>query len=554
MGKHGSLDAEHRVNELEHGMKREMKTRHISMIAVGGTIGTGLFVGSGASIAEAGPVGALIAYAFIGFAVFCIMTALGEMATLIPVSGSFNHYASRFVDPAVGFALGWNYWLSWSITIAAELSAAGLIINYWNEVLPTYVWSLILLACIVGFNLIGGKGYGEVEFWLSMIKIITVLIFIVVAIIVAAGGIGGVSYGFSNWRNPGAFNDVDPVKGGTGHAVPNILGTMLYVGFSYMGTELVGIAAGESANPAKAVPIAIRNVFFRILLFYIISLFLIGLIIPFNDSNLLDASDENIAIAPFTLVFKRAGVAVAADIMNAILITVIVSASNSALYCGSRTLMAMAREGKAPKFFGKVNKWGVPVYALLATAAFGLIAAASAVYAPDTVFSWVMAVAASTGFISWAGIGFTHYRFRKAFYAQGRDLKDLPYKAWAFPFSSLWGAGICTLVVIFCGYSAFLSGPDDDPETPDVDESIVTGATRASKFFQNYISVIMMFAFWAGYKLVMKSKMVPLTECDFETGARWKRHMPIDGSESNSSLSSKVKRSFAKVKKTLVKS
>ncbi|KAI9091466.1 amino acid permease/ SLC12A domain-containing protein [Phlyctochytrium arcticum] len=503
------------------GLKRELQARHLAMISLGGTIGTGLFVASGGAIQSAGPVGALLAYAFMGLTVFCAMTALGEMATLIPVSGSFNHYAARFVDPALGFALSWNYWLSWAITIGAELSAAGIIISFWpaSTVVPVWAWALMLLAIILAFNMFGGKGYGEAEYWLSLIKIITVLVFILVGILVAAGALGGTTHGFKHWKDPGAFNPAAPWHNG----FANFASTMLVVGFSYMGTEMVGIAAGESANPTKAVPKAIKSVFWRILLFFLCSIFLIGLIIPYNDPDLGAGGEDNIGKAPFTLVFSRAKVQGIDHIMNAVLLTVILSASNSALYCGSRTIMSMALEGKAPKIFAKINRRGVPVPALIATSFFGVVVAAAQVFAGESVFAWVLGMSAVTGFVSWAGIGFTHLRFRKAYIAQGRDLSRLPYKAIAFPASSLLCAIVCTLVTLTSGYDAFVA--QDMVGEGDAATSVgVKFQFSGLIFVQRYVNLVFFLALWIGYKLVKKTKMVPLLDADFDTGVRWYEH------------------------------
>ncbi|TPX55337.1 hypothetical protein PhCBS80983_g05405 [Powellomyces hirtus] len=498
-------------DKLEHGIKREMKSRHISMISIGGTIGTGLFIASGGTIATAGPLGALLAYAFMGFTVFCIMTALGEMSTLIPVSGSFNHYASRFVDPALGFALGWNYWLSWAVTISVELAAAGIIIAFWKEVMPSYLWSLVILALILIFNLFGGKGYGETEYWLSFTKIVTVFIFIIIGVLVASGAIGGTTYGFSNWSSPGAIRT--DTKPSDAESLPtqdyepglnaffNICATMVTVGFSYMGTELVGIAAGESANPRKAVPKAIRNVFWRILFFFLCTIFLMGLIIPYNDPTLL--SGEDVTQAPFTTVFQRANIKSAADILNAVLLTVIISASNSALFCGSRTLMAMSREGKAPRILGWVNGRGVPIPALLVTSVFGLVVAAMQYYIPSETFAWVVSISSISGFISWAGIGFTHYRFRKAYVAQGRDVSRLPYKAWGFPFSSLFGGSVCAIIAITNVAVA------------------IWPVWSLEEFFKCALTLAIFIVLFVSYKLIKRTRMVPLLECDFDTGVRW---------------------------------
>ncbi|KAJ3168160.1 hypothetical protein HDU88_001598 [Geranomyces variabilis] len=495
------VDGQSNEENLEKGIKRQMKSRHIAMISIGGTIGTGLFVASGGPIYTAGPAGALIAYGFMGFTLFCLMTALGEMATLIPITGSFNHYAGRFVDPAFGFAMYWNYFFGFGTCLATELAASGVIIGYWKKVVPEYVWSLLILVLIVFFNMFGGRGYGEMEYWLSLIKIMTVIIFIIVGTLVAAGALGGHTYGFENWTNPGAFVSDGPDV--YSNAFANICSTMMIVGFSYMGTELVGIAAGETANPTKSVPKAIRNVFWRILIFFLCSVFIIGLVVPSSDPRLHMADQSQPGIAPFTIVFQTATIKGAAGIINGVLLTVIISASNSALYCGSRTMMAMAREGMAPRIFGRVNSHGVPIPAIAITSCFGLIVAAASAYTNAVVFNWVLALSGISGFITWAGLGWTHWRFRRAYVAQGRDVAKLPFRAWAYPFSSLWGAIVTTLIAATYGFTAF---------TPEW--NVVT-------FFQAYINIFLFFVAWFGYKIVKKTKIVPLLSCDFETGARW---------------------------------
>ncbi|KAI8818940.1 amino acid permease/ SLC12A domain-containing protein [Fimicolochytrium jonesii] len=486
---------------LEDGVKRDLKTRHISMISIGGTIGTGLFVASAGNIANAGPLGALLAYLFMGFTVYCIMTCLGEMATLIPVSGSFNHYGGRFIDPALGFALGWNYWISWGTALATELVAFAVVIDYWGDTIPHWAWALIVLGAIIALNLVGGKGYGESEYWLSIIKIIVVIIFIIVGILVASGAVGGHTYGFENWGEDRAIN----VAGAYNNGFVNWFATLITVGFAYMGTELVGIAAGESRNPRKAVPKAIRNVFWRILVFFLGSVFFMGLIIRSDDPSLVESESGARAVvtAPFTTVFQKANIGPAADIINAVLLTVLFSAANSALYSGSRILMALAREGKAPAFVGRTNGRGVPIYALAATSLFGFAIALVQVFSPDGVFPWILGVSSISGFISWAAIGFTHIRFRQAYIAQGRDIKALPYKAIAYPFTAWWGGIMCTIIIIFSGFSSF---------TPE---------WNVSMFLQTYICVFIFILTFVGYKIVKRTRIIPLMEVDLDTGVRW---------------------------------
>ncbi|KAF9406055.1 hypothetical protein BGZ76_006425, partial [Entomortierella beljakovae] len=309
---------------VDNELKRGLKARHLSMISIAGTIGTGLFLASGASIAQAGPLGALIAYTLIGSMVFFMMTSLGEMATLIPTAGSFNTYAARFVDPALGFALGVNYFLNWAVTVAVEIAAAAMILQFWvsPDAFPGWVWSILFLLFMVFVNVLSVRAYGEAEYWFSIVKVLTVVIFIIVGILVDAGAIGGQTIGFKNW----AIGEAPVVDGFGG-----ILSVFLVAGFSFQGTELIGIAAGESENPRKNVPKAIKQVFWRILLFYILSIFIIGLVIPYDDPRLLSSGGVDkaaVAVSPFTIVFQIA-FKPASHIMNAVILITVLSAGNS---------------------------------------------------------------------------------------------------------------------------------------------------------------------------------------------------------------------------------
>ncbi|OMJ09387.1 Lysine-specific permease, partial [Smittium culicis] len=200
---HGNYEAKPGARDTQNNLNRTLKSRHMSMIAVGGTIGTGLFVASGGVLSEAGPAGALVAYSLMGLIVFFVMTSLAEMSTFIPVAGSFNSFADRFVDPAFGFAVGYNYWYSWITAAATDLVAAGIIMEFWLPNVNTVVWSFALMAIIIFLNLFGAKLYGEAEFWLALIKVLAIVIFIIIGILVASGIVGGTKYGFSNWKIEG---------------------------------------------------------------------------------------------------------------------------------------------------------------------------------------------------------------------------------------------------------------------------------------------------------------------------------------------------------------
>ncbi|MBC1449153.1 amino acid permease [Listeria welshimeri] len=481
--------------ETQGEMHRDLKTRHLSMIAIGGSIGTGLFLASGNAIHTAGPGGALVAYIAIGIMVYFLMTSLGEMATYMPVSGSFSTYASRFVDPAFGFALGWNYWFNWAITLAVDISTAAIIVQFWLPNTPAWLWSAIFLILIFGLNALSVKAYGESEYWFSIIKVATVIIFLIVGVLTIVGILGGEVIGFSNFTTGDA-----PFKGG----FFAILGTFLIAGFSFQGTEMVGIAAGESATPEKSVPKAIKQVFWRILLFYIFAIFIIGMIIPYTNPNLLSADATDVAISPFTLVFEKAGLAFAASVMNAVILTSVLSAGNSGLYASTRMLWAMARDKKAPRFLGKVNRRGIPMAALIVTTIVGAMTFITTLTENGTViYTWLLSASGLTGFIAWVGIAISHYRFRKAFIKQGHNLNELKYKAKFFPFGPILALILCILVIVGQDYAAFLK-----PE--------FTNPAWWQKIGISYIGLPIFLIFWLTFKFTNKTKVIPLEDCKFD--------------------------------------
>ena len=473
------------MSEENHSMQRGLKSRHLAMIAIGGSIGTGLFVASGSAISTAGPGGALVAYGLIGLLVYFMMTSLGEMATYMPVSGSFSTYATKFVDPAFGFALGWNYWFNWAITLAVDISTSAIIMEYWFPDVPGWIFSLIFFVLIFLLNLASVELFGEAEYWFSMIKVVTVICFIGVGLLTVAGILGGHADGLMNFTKGKA-----PFVGG----LPTILSVFVIAGFSFQGVEMVGITAGESENPKKAIPKAIRQVFWRILIFYLLSIFIIGLIIPYTSPNLLGSDATDIAISPFTLVFKRAGLAAAASVMNAVILTSVLSAGNSGLYAGARMLCAMAKEGQAPKCLGKVNRRGVPFNALLLTAAVGGFAFITSILG-DNIYTFLLGASGLTGFIAWVGVAISHYRFRRAFVKQGHDLNELQYKAKWFPFAPIFAIIMCIIVILGQDIPGVIAG--------NWEELLVT-----------YMSVPLFIILFVFYKVKYKTKLIPLEDVD----------------------------------------
>jgi len=472
------------------GLRRELKARHLTMIAIGGSIGTGLFVASGATVSQAGPGGALLSYALIGIMVYFLMTSLGELAAFMPVSGSFSTYGSKYVEEGFGFALGWNYWYNWAVTIAVDLVASQLVMNYWFPDTPGWIWSALFLGLIFLLNYISVRGFGEAEYWFSLIKVVTVIIFIIVGVLMITGIMrGGESAGWHNW----AIGDA-PFAGG----FASMIGVAMIVGFSFQGTELIGVAAGESENPGKNIPRAVRQVFWRILLFYILAILVISLIIPYTDPNLLRNEVGDISGSPFTLVFRNAGLLSAAAVMNAVILTAVLSAGNSGMYASTRMLFTLASEGKAPRIFAKLSKGGVPRNALYATTVVAALCFLSSMFGNQTVYLWLLNTSGMTGFIAWLGIAISHYRFRRGYVSQGRDLKDLPYLSGFFPFGPIFAFVLCLIITLGQNYQAFLK---------DTIDWYGVAAT--------YIGLPLFLIIWFGYKWTRGTKVVKYSEMEF---------------------------------------
>ncbi|CEK36940.1 amino acid permease [Paraclostridium sordellii] len=468
------------MSEQNHELKRGLKARHLNMIALGGSIGTGIFLAMGDTLHQAGPGGALVAYGLIGIMVYFLITSLGEMATFMPISGSFSSYATKFIDPALGFALGWNYWYNWAITIAAEMVAGSLIMKYWFPSIPGFYWSILFLIIIVGLNFLSAKAYGESEYWFAGIKVVTVIIFLAIGVLMIFGIMGSDDIGFHNY-----FIGDGPFHGG----IKSIFAIFLVAGFSFQGTELIGVAAGESEHPEKTIPKAIKSIFWRILIFYLGTIIVLGAIIPFTKAGVSES--------PFTMVFAKAGIAGAASLMNAVILTSVLSAGNSGMYASTRMLHSMATEGLAPKIFARTNKRGVPVNALILTTIVASACFLTGVFAESTVYVWLVAASGLAGFIAWVGIAICHYRFRKAYIHQGYSLSELKFKAKWYPFGPILALLMCFVIILGQGYSC-----------------ITEHGVDWHSLIASYIGIPLFFALYIGYKIKHKTKVISLDDVD----------------------------------------
>ena len=479
----------------------------------GGTIGTGLFIGSGTAIASSGPAGALIAYAFVGTLVYSVMIALGEMATYIPITGAFTAYASRFVDPSLGFAMGWIYWFSWAMTYALELTASGLIIQYWRPDLNVGIFIGVFWAVITSINFLPVSFYGEVEFYFALIKVVTIIGFMIFAICIDAGAGQHGYLGFSTWNNPGAFA---PYLVGDG-ALAKFVGfwsVLIQAGFSYQGTELVGIAAGETSNPRKTVPAAIRKTFYRILFFFVLTIFFIGLLVPYDNESLL-SSNTDASASPFVIAAKLAGIKTLPGLINAVLLCVVLSAANSNVYSGSRIIVGLADDGSAPAFFKRTTQGGVPYVAVAFTAMFGLLGFLNESSGASTVFDWLMNMSGVAGFISWTCINISHIAFMKALKARGVPRDFLPYKAMLQPYFTYYGTFFNILIILTQGFTAFI--PWD-----------------TSSFFISYVSLILFVVLYLSHKIIFRTKFVNSRDADLDSGRKEVEEMHFEESEPTS--------------------
>ncbi len=454
-------------------LAKTLETRHLNMIALGGSIGTGIFLASGYAISVAGPGGALAAYFLISLMVFFLITSLGELSTHMPSTGSFCEYSGKFVSPSYGYAMGINYWFNWAITIAAEISAAVIVIQFWFPQGSAFLFSSIFFFSILLLNFFSVRIYGEIEYFLSIMKVMVIVIFILLGAVLIYKT---PHFGISNLT----IADAPFHAGAIG-----FFAVFLAAGFSFQGSELIGITSGETKDPAKSIPKAVKSVFYRLLMFYICATLIISLLIPFNDPHL--TSQGNVTTSPFTLVFAHyIPGKIAANILNLIILIAILSAANASMYSATRTLWYMAQTNQAPKIFAKLTRYGLPINALIATALVGSTVFLSSFVGNGALFSRLINVSSSCGFIAWFGIALSHYCFRK-YHLQ--DTSALKYKAILFPIGPIFSMLLIAFIILGQGYTLW-------------------GNFSITGCFDAYGSLIFFILFMVYYKFIRKNDNV----------------------------------------------
>lgn len=409
-------------------LSRGLAQRHLSMIGIAGAIGTGLFLGLGGAIQTGGPLGALLGYAIVGLVVCSVTFALGEVAALLPVTGSYVRHAEFLVDPALGFAVGWNLVYGIALSIPSEITAICVLFTFWTEdVNPAaYIVAFIALTFFVGIAFV--RVFGEVEFVFAILKILLVVFLIVLGVVIAAGGIPGTpAIGFRYWRDPGPF--VEYVAAGDWGKFLGFWGVLTNAVFSFAGIESLAMAAAETRNPRRAIPRACKRIFIRVLLFYMLAVFVVGLLVASDDTR-LDDSSGTAAQSPFVIAASAAGISAIPSVVNAIVITSAWSASNQALLAGTRVLFGLALKGQAPRVFLRTTSWGTPYACVLLYTACMFLSFMSLGPGALTVFWWFVDLTAAGVLVSWSVILLNHIRLLMAMSKQGIPTSRLPWHNW----------------------------------------------------------------------------------------------------------------------------
>jgi amino acid transporter len=488
-------------------------------------VGTGLFVTSGAALSTGGPASLIIAYGIIGILMFCTVQALGEMAVLFPVAGSFSAYSTRFLDPAWGFAMGWNYAIQWLVVLPLEIVAASITLTYWPGAQDTNsaAWVTIFLAVIVCINFFGVRGYGEAEFVFAIIKVTAVVGFIILGIILNCGGgpdggyIGG-RYWYPNRVEPnyqGYLEGQTPgsITSGAFHAgFKGLCSVFVTAAFSFAGTELVGLAAAEADNPRKTLPTAIKQVFWRICLFYIVSLTLVSLLVPYGDSRLLGTSSTDAKASPFVIAINNAGITGLPSIMNVVILISVLSVGNSSIYGSSRTLAALAEQGQAPRILAYIDRQGRPLVSIIVASILGLLCyvVAGGQGTANTALNWLYSLSGLSSIFTWGSICLAHIRFRSAWKKQGHTLDELAFKSQVGVIGS-WVGFILNCIVLVAQFwtAAWPIGYGD-----------LSASEIAQSFFLAYLAAPVVILCYIPYKIYYKTPFMRTMDMDLQTGRR----------------------------------
>lgn len=480
-------------------LKKSLKTRHMILIAIATGIGTGLLVGSGTSLNKGGPAGLIIGTAIVGSMLINVMEAAGELAlTYGDLTGGFNAYTSFLIDESFAFAVSWNYCIQWLCVLPLELVTASITIKYWTTTINPDAFVAIFYVIIVVINFAGSAGYGEAEFFFNSCKTLMLIGFTILCIILSVGGAGDHHYyGAHYWHNPGAF--ANSFKG--------VCAVLINMAFALGCTEANAFMSSEAKNPRRAIPSASKQVVYKVIFMFIIPLFLIGLLVPYDSDQLLGTGGSKTHSSPFVIAVSS--VRVVPHIVNAVILLAVLSVGNSALFIASRTLQSLAEQGFAPKYFNYIDRTGKPLRALVVSSIIGLFSFIAAYEKEETVFNWLLSISGLSQIFTWTGIVLGHIRFRAAFKAQGYSTNELGYRSKTGVWGSAYGVLINVLILIAQFWIALWPIGGD-------------GKANAESFFQNYLGAVVCLVFYVGHKLWTRNfkLFIPADQIDLRKGRR----------------------------------
>ncbi|KAE8392547.1 amino acid permease/ SLC12A domain-containing protein [Aspergillus alliaceus] len=481
-------------------LQRRLKSRHVQFLALSGAIGTGLFVGTGQVLSLSGPLSMTLAFAIAGLDLYAVITSMGEMATWLPLPGAVPIYAARFVDEALGFALGWNYWYQFAIGVPIEISASAMVIGYWPNSISSAVWITILLIPMVVVNSLPVRAYGELEFILGAIKLTTIVGLMLLMLIITLGGAPTHDrIGFRYWDRPME----EYLQTGARGRFLAFLKVFVQAIFSYGGSEIVVVAAGETENPRRNIPKAVRRVFWRITVLYVGSIFLVSLCVSSRDTRLLNAiksGAKGAGASPFVIAIQNGGIRALPSIINAVILSSAISSGNSFFYASTRILYATALDGKAPRFL-QYERFGVPYACVGITTALSLLVYLNVSSSAAEVFFWISNLSSVSTLVVWTAIGITYLRFYRAMRYHGIPRSSLPYKAPLQPYLAWFS-------VIFSSTMALLNGFD----------AFFPGHFSAKTFIPPYIAIPIFITLYLSYKFIKGTIIVKVEEIDLWSG------------------------------------
>ncbi|KAF5368083.1 hypothetical protein D9758_004432 [Tetrapyrgos nigripes] len=483
---------------------RGLKSRHIQLISIGGVIGTGLFIGSGRALVMGGPLSCFLAYTIFCVIVWCVAQAAGELATLHPVNGSFIHWCHRFVDPAAGVACGWNYAYACIAFGCADIVAVIGLWQYWFPDTSEAIWVSFCLVVFFILNAFAVRLYGEAEFYFASGKVILIIGFIIFTFIAMLGGNPHHDrIGFRFWKDPGPMAEY-LVPGAIGRFL-GFWGVFRVAAFSIGGPEFVAMCSAEAINPRKSIPKAIRRVFWRLAAFYILGILCVGILMAYNDPDLIYGIEHGTGVgaSPFVIGMRHLGIRGLPHVINAVIITSATSCGNSFVFIATRSIHALAVQGQAPRFFGYTTKHGVPLFSLLFVLGVCSLSYMTVNSGAATVFGWFIDLASVAALINFSWMCFAWIRFDAGMKAQGISRDVLPFKGLLLPYSAWFGLAWCVLLTVTNGFAVFVKLHD---------------RFNTQEFLTAYFGIMLSLIIYFGWKIVKRSSFVKPLEMDLLGG------------------------------------